>query len=390
MNLPKKKILFVLPDLPGPGGMELENLGFIAAIQDHPNLEACVLNFYANPEFFKNLGFKQLQLSFFELVSLFFSVRFLKIYLKFGFKLDQSLANLALNFPEVIEGFLAKAVRNCALCFTGIRPGKLLHLLHDLAMNNQKSFAYHEISKFNPKHHSFFQKVIGYGTFLISGVEKKEDLRKLFPQANILEIHQWLYDGQEAFLRIPSPNPERMVFGTVSRLDFGKNIEVGFEALALLKKQGKSPQFLLFGDGPELQKLKQLAANLDIESFIDFRGAVQFETRSSAYEELDVFLMSSIIEGGPVTILEAMASGRPAISTNVGDVRNRIESGFNGYILDSFTDPVELAEKMSIYLSQPELVLQHGINSRSKFLHEFDQSKGKEAFLKAISQLIPS
>lgn len=386
----KKKVLFILPELPGPGGMELENLGFINAVQLQPNLEASVLNFYANPVFFRNLGFKPLKLSFFDLSSLFFSIRFLKIYLKSGLKLDPSLANLACNFPEALEGFLEKAVRSCSLCFVGTRPGKLPHLIHDLAVKHQKPIAYHEISKFNPKHQAFFEKVDAYGTFLISGIEKKEDLLKLFPQANMLEIRQWLYDGQDDFLKIPSPNPDRLVFGTVSRLDYGKNFEVVFEALAILKRQGHILKFLLFGDGPELPKLKQLATTLDIESFVDFRGPVKFENRTSVYATLDVFVMSSIIEGGPVTILESMAAGRPAISTNVGDVRNRIENGFNGFILESLTDPAELAEKMTVYLNQPDLVLRHGANSRSKFMKEFDQIKGKETFLKTISNLIPN
>lgn len=387
MNLQKKKILFILPELSGPGGMELENLGFIDAVRNQPNLEANILNFYTNPDFYKNLGFKPLQLSFFELLSIFFSIQFLKIYLKSGCKMYPSMANLAINFPEVLEGFLEKAVRSCTLCFVGIRPGKLPHLIHDLAVKNQKPIAYHEVSKFNPKHHTFFEKVNDYGTFLISGIEKKEDLLKLFPQAKMLEIRQWLYDGQDVFLEIPSPNPDRLVFGTVSRLDHGKNIEVVFEALAILNEQGKKVKFLLFGNGPEFPKLKQLAIQLGIESLIDFRGAVKFEDRNSVYAELDVFLMTSNIEGGPVSILEAMASGRPAISTNAGDVRNRIESGYNGYILESSTNPLELAEKMSNYLNQSDLVLQHGVNSRSKFMREFDQVKGKEAFLNAIFHL---
>ncbi len=390
MNFPKKNILFILPELAGPGGMELENLGFIDAVQEQPNLEVSVVNFYCNPEFFKDLGFISLRLSASEKLRLFFSIRFLKIFLKSGCKMDRSLANLSVNFPEVLEKFLQKALDSCTLCFAGIRPSRLLHLVHDLAVKSRKPFAYHEVSKFNPKHHQFFKKVNSYGTFLISGIEKKEDLLKLFPAAKILEIHQWLYGGQEAFLNIADPDPHRMVFGTISRLDFGKNFEVVFEALAILKKQGKELQFLLFGDGPELPKLKRLASTLDIESFIQFHGAIKLEDRIEVYTQVDVCLMSSIVEGGPVTILEAMASGRPAISTDVGDVRNRIQTGFNGYILESATDPVELAEKMSHYLNQPQLVLQHGKNSRLKFLKEFDQVKGKEIFLKALHHLTPN
>lgn len=368
--------------------MELENLGFIAAIRDNPNLETSVLNFYCNPAYFQRHGFSRLRLSFLRKVNLFFSIRFLKIFFKSGCRMDQSLANLALNFPEVIEGFLENAVDSCDLCFTSIRPGKLLHLIHGMAVKSQKRFAYHEISKFNPKHFSFFQQVNTYGTFMISGFEKREDLQRLFPNASKIDFKQWLYDGQDDFLKIPEPDSKRLTFGTVSRLDYGKNFEVVFEAISILKKQGIKLKFLLFGDGTQMQQLKELAAKLQIEAYLEFRGAVKFEERRSVYAELDVFLMSSMVEGGPVTILEAMAAGRPAISSNVGDVRCRIKNGFNGYILDSPTDVIELSEKIKNYIDHPNLVSQHGRNSRLKFRGEFDEKVGKEIFVESICHLV--
>lgn len=388
MILKNKRVLFILPELAGTGGMELENLGFIHAAQDIPNIEIRVINFYSNPDFFKKSHFQTLNLSFFQKAQLFISVKFLKIYLKSGFKMDKSLANLSINFPEVLFSFFSQALDSASLCFASIRPGNLLHFVHDLSLKSHVPFVYHEISKFNPKHKFFFNKVNSNGTFLISGIEKKEDLLLIFPRPNVKEIKQWLYDGQEVFLNIPDPDFERMVFGTVSRLDYGKNFEVIFEAIAILKKQGKSIKFLLFGDGPLLLKLKELAAQLDIQSNIEFRGAIKIENRSSVYSEIDVFLMSSVIEGGPVTILEAMASGRPAISTNVGDVRNRIVEGFNGYILSSPNDPSELADKICNYLKNPELVIQHSINSRAKFKKDFDAEKCKKTFQEAITRLI--
>lgn len=384
MNSPKKRILFILPELTSPGGMEIENLGFISAIQNNPKLEVIVLNFYYNPKYFSNLGFVPLRLNRFDLAKLFFSIRFLKILLKSRCKIDQSVANLSINFPDIIVGFLARAVDASELCFAGVRPGNLLHFIHDLTVKYKKKFIYHEISKFNPKHQAFFQKVNSYGTFLISGIEKKEDLLNIFPNARVREVKQWLYDGQEEFLEISPPDPQRIVFGTISRLDFGKNFEVIFQALAILKSLGEQPSYILIGDGPELVKLKQLATSLGIKDLIDFRGAITFEDRRAVYADFDVFLMCSIVEGGPVTILEAMAAGRPIISTNVGDVRNRIESGITGFILDTATDPIVLAEKMKVYLSHPDLIIRHGKSAKIKFFQEFDQNKGKDTFLNAI------
>jgi glycosyltransferase involved in cell wall biosynthesis len=388
--LNKKTILFILPELSNPGGMELENLGFIAALQQENNLNVRVLNFYINPIYYKNINFKAISLPFYVIVRLFFSLRFLKIYIKSGGKLSQSLANLSFNFPQLLGGFLSAEVSACDLCFMGIRPGNFLHLVHDLAKKEKKAVLYHEVSKFNPKHHSFFEKVNSYGTFLISGIEKKIDLQKIFPMAKTIEINQWLYDGQKVFLQLQEVDPKRMFFGVISRLDFGKNLEVLLEAVAILKNNGENPKLLVFGDGPELEKLKRLVKSLGIESFVEFLGMVKFEDRKNIYEGIDVFVMNSLIEGGPITVLEAMAAARPVISSNVGDVPNRVISGFNGYILNSPSDPNELAEKMSVYLKDPKLTLDHGKNSRLKFIKDFDEQEGKNKFMHAITQMINS
>jgi len=87
------------------------------------------------------------------------------------------------------------------------------------------------------------------------------------------------------------------------------------------------------------------------------------------YRALDVFWVTSRIEGGPVTLLEAMASGIPCISTPVGAALDLIDHGKNGFIV-SF-DSSELFVNLSLKLAQdPELRHRIGNAARNTILRE--------------------
>jgi len=74
---------------------------------------------------------------------------------------------------------------------------------------------------------------------------------------------------------------------------------------------------ILVGNGPLRVSLEKLACDLDIAARVTFAGAVQ-DVRPW-YRQFDVFVLSSLTEQTPMSLLEAMASGVPAICTDVGD-----------------------------------------------------------------------
>lgn len=368
--------------------MEIENLGFIAALQEQDRIQVKVLNFYSNPTYFSEQSFPTVHLTFLDIASLFFRIPFLKIFIKFGGNLKKSLVNAFLNFPDLFDSLLNREIKETNICFASIRPGQMLSHIHTLAKTHHKVFVYHEISRFNDKYSSFFARVEKYGSHLISAIEKKEYLQKIYPDSRYFEIKQWIYKGQKAFLNLKIPTKSNQVFGAVSRIDYGKNFDLIFSALVILKREGKLPQFRLFGDGPEITRLKELAKSNEIQSQIEFCGGFGFEQRAEVFSKLDILIMPSLFEGGPLTVLEGMAAGRPIIATNVGDVRNRVQSNVNGFVLDSMESPEELALKMNFYLENPENIAIHGANSREKFLNEFEENRAKNIFIDSISNLI--
>ena len=384
----KKRVLFILPELNRPGGMELENLGFISALQHQEEFQVSVVNVFLNPQYYPSPDFEIASLTKSETLHLFLHLRFLKIFIKFKGKFKQSLVNAFLNFPDLFSSYLKREIEKSEVCFASVRPGNFLGYIHEIARRKEKVFVYHEISKFNEKYFPFFQKLNHYGFHMISAIEKKEYLVTNFPQSKFVEIKQWIYKGQNDFLTIQKPTKNDQVFGAVTRLDYGKNIDLIFSALLVLKGEGKMPKFRLFGEGPELPRLKELARSKGIEGQVEFLGGFGFDERAEVFKKIDIFLIPSLFEGGPITLLEAMAAARPVISTNVGDVRNRILSGYNGFILESMHSPEELASLMRFYLDFPEKIPEHGEHSRLKYLSEFEEQLAKDTFINSMAKLI--
>jgi glycosyltransferase involved in cell wall biosynthesis len=77
---------------------------------------------------------------------------------------------------------------------------------------------------------------------------------------------------------------------------------------------------LIIGDGELAQELKRYASELQVENLVVFSG--WRKDMPSLYKSLDVVALTSLNEGTPVTLIEAMAAGKPVIATDVGGVKD--------------------------------------------------------------------
>ncbi len=112
----------------------------------------------------------------------------------------------------------------------------------------------------------------------------------------------------------------KFVIGYVGRLSREKNLETLLESFKKLKN--KDITLLLVGDGPYKNKLK--FKNVKITGFV--------KNVNDYLNTMDVFVMPSLTETSSIATLEAMKSGLPIISTNVGYMKNYIKNGKNGFI----------------------------------------------------------
>lgn len=108
------------------------------------------------------------------------------------------------------------------------------------------------------------------------------------------------------------------VIGTVAALRAEKNIARLLRAFAMLP----AGQLVIVGDGPERPALQALATALGIGDRVRFAG--HHRDTAAFYAQFDIFALSSDTEQMPLSVIEAMASGLPIVSTDVGDVRHMV------------------------------------------------------------------
>ena len=125
------------------------------------------------------------------------------------------------------------------------------------------------------------------------------------------------------------PPGDGPVIGTVAALRPEKNIGRLLRAVASLRAE-RPARLLIVGDGPERPRLEAHAAALGIAAATVFAGHTTQAERWLA--AMDVFALSSDTEQMPISLLEAMAASRPAVCTDVGDVRRMLAAENAPYI----------------------------------------------------------
>jgi len=133
-----------------------------------------------------------------------------------------------------------------------------------------------------------------------------------------------------------------------------KRLDLIVKALAEIKKTNIT--WVHFGNGPQLETIKALATEL-LTDFIqvEFKGRVTNQEVVQWYAENkpSLFVNVSTTEGIPVSIMEAMSFGIPAIATNVGG-NSEIVNSDNGYLVEANIVPSELADTIQSFIELPE------------------------------------
>lgn len=202
----------------------------------------------------------------------------------------------------------------------------------------------------------------------------------------------------EATDRTPNAEKERspLIIGHIGRLVEIKNPFLALDSLRLLDSQSTAPvQLWIAGGGPLEVSLKQAAQKAQLTGGVRFLGWQR--DMAQLYSSLDIVILTSLNEGTPVVLIEAMASGKPFIATEVGGVRDlmvgvgqrvlgRMNGQFTVYengILVSSQDAQGLADALAFLASDSEKRTAMGRAGR-----EFAKAKfTKERLLKDIRSL---
>lgn len=126
------------------------------------------------------------------------------------------------------------------------------------------------------------------------------------------------------------------------RVDARKGVLDLLEAVRLLLAAGTRVRLLISGIGPDTARVRERITELGLDAAVDVLGTVPYERAHEVYRRGDVFVSPTYAEGFSNTILEAMASGLPVVSTDVVGVRDCVRPDDNG-VLVAPADPPALA-----------------------------------------------
>lgn len=126
-------------------------------------------------------------------------------------------------------------------------------------------------------------------------------------------------------LGLPS---DRQLVAAIGRLSSEKDLSTFLRVASRVTEQAPGAHFIIVGEGPERDELERMADRLGLRGRVTFLG--QRHDILNVYNSLDLFVLTSVREGLPNVILEAMAMEVPVVATNVGGVGELIRDGVTG------------------------------------------------------------
>ncbi len=178
-----------------------------------------------------------------------------------------------------------------------------------------------------------------------------------------------LKGGLRKELSIP---PEAAVIATVGRLAPIKDHELFLEVVSLVLAERRDVLFLVVGDGPKRMGLEEKTRTMGLSRSVIFLGWRKNVER--VYADADIILLTSRSEGTPVSLIEAAASGKPVVATDVGGVADVVRDGISGLLVGS-RDPREFAQKVLELLKDQPRCEEMGGAGRSFVLERYSKDR---------------
>lgn len=171
----------------------------------------------------------------------------------------------------------------------------------------------------------------------------------------------------------------------VGRLSQEKGQALLLESVAALSAEGLRLQLHLVGDGPDRRWLENYARHLGLASSIVFEGWIDEAKLMALYSSADIFVLSSLAEGIPMVLIEAMALEKPCVAPRIAGIPELIDHGADG-LLFAVADVEDLSQQIRTLLQSTELRLRMGKQGRQKVLREYDMARNTRQFAEILER----
>lgn len=189
-----------------------------------------------------------------------------------------------------------------------------------------------------------------------------------------------------------TPNKQTSGFDGISilsigRFSFQKGYLIGILAIKLLVDKGYNIRWNIIGDGPLLEEIMFHIHALHLENTIILHGKKNKNEVNAWINKSDIFLLTSVYEGIPNVVLEAMAMELPVVTTRSGGVDEVIDHGADGFIAELY-NMNEIANFLEQLITNKELAIKMGKEARKKILADYTIQRQLDVFQKNYSKLL--
>jgi glycosyltransferase involved in cell wall biosynthesis len=219
-------------------------------------------------------------------------------------------------------------------------------------------------------------RVVGVGAAVRQALIANEGLpaRRVEVLYNGIDVDAFAAGGADraAVRRELGAGPGDLVLVQVARLDYLKDHATAVRTLARVAGAAPQARLWLVGDGPERPGVEARVREFGLGDRVQFLGTRKDVGR--LLHAADVFLLTSVSEGIPLTVIEAMAAGLPVVATDVGGLREVVADGATGLLAPAGDDDA-LAERILRLAGDPEPRRRMGAAGRARAKALFDEPR---------------
>lgn len=165
---------------------------------------------------------------------------------------------------------------------------------------------------------------------------------------------------------------KEFVVGSCGRFFSVKNFTLFVEIAAMLRSRLSEVRFVLAGDGPQREALSQLCRSHGLDGIFSMPGHV--DDMASLYNGMDLFINTSLHEGIPMSVLEALGHGVPVLAPRVGGFPEIIDHGKDGFLIEGH-DPGLFAGTCVEILTDRKLLFSMSSAARDKVKTKFSSAR---------------
>lgn len=199
----------------------------------------------------------------------------------------------------------------------------------------------------------------------------KVPIKTILNGVNVADFDRKNFDQQEIRSKLGIAE-DALVIGTIAVFRFQKRLDLWLDLASKISHVHKNAHFVLVGDGPLNQELISKRKDLGLEHRVHMPG-LQTEVRPYL-AAFDIYMMSSIFEGLPIALLEAMAMQCAVISTDAGGIKEVIRHEVDG-LLCGVNEPEKLLEYVRLLTANKEQRLHYGTMARKRVVESFSMEE---------------